>query len=782
MMSAFTMKLRSCSVSPLKSVWTAVALTVATAAAAPSHAEPIIDRALSQLQVIHKSGCAVMRVEFNLRVRYAGHFPTNHGKELRVTVQPVDNTELAIMRSLRREALRAPQLGNARVVAVELQSDQPGGPVLRFQFDRDVGFDVAQGPDFQSIVVAVGADGKHSCKALLPSGPAGQWRTDVTFDQEFPLAAPSLEVPVAATARGRGKGKLGEEEKRAAAAKMDEARAAMRKHDYPRAIALFRKVLSYPETDVSADAQELLALCYQKAGRISEARAELEDYVSRYPAGEASERMRQRLDAILTRDAAQGERLHKPRSARADNGETTWTVSGSASQFYIRDDSFRTLRDPSLPPNPNEDIDAHRVHVNTLLTGLDLIATMSNADMKAKFRFSGTEEFRLADDRSLTGVSQLLLDVTLREYDLRTVVGRQTRNSGGVQGRFDGALVSWQSTPWLRINAVGGSPVISRYDEPFQDDRYLYGVSADFGPFFGGFDATVFAIEQRDRNLVDRRAVGTELRYIDANKSAFATIDYDVYFNELNAAILSGSWTFADKSNLHGGIDYRKSPYLSAWTALQNQPFVSLYDMLKAFTKDEIDRLAIDRTPTYRAANIGYSMPLNANLQATFDFTAANTTGMPASGGVPEIKGTGWEYYYSTQLIAQNVFSEKDVYIAGLRVADRTDSNLYVVDLSARYPLTATLSINPRLQLGYRKGDKIDLTEYTVMPSVLFNYYLTPELSFELETGARWTETHMGPATETNTELFVTAGVRYDFYADGRTPCAFPVTTCPPRR
>ncbi len=752
----------------------AVLAALASAAGEPARAEPVIDRALSQVHLVSRGGCTLVRVEFNLRIRYAGHFPQTNGDELRVTVQPVDTSQLPILKSLRREALRAPNAPGAHIKAIDLESDQPGGPILRIQFDRPMKFEVGQGSDFQSIVVAIPAPGgKAPCTARLPAQPGGAWSTSVTLDQDSPSFA---SAP--ATARGRGKGKASDADNAAAAARMDEARAAMRKHDYPAAIALFRKVLAHPETPVSADAQEMLALSYQKAGRIAEARAELEDYLVRYPGSEGADRVRQRLDAILTRDGIAGERLKKPRSAREADGQTTWTLAGSASQFYIRDDSYRTLRDPSLPPNPNEDIDAHRVHQNTLLTGLDVIATMSNADMKAKFRFSGAEEYRISDERNLTSVSALYLDMALRDYGLQTVLGRQTRNSGGVQGRFDGALVSWQAAPWLRLNTVGGSPVISRRDEPFKDDRYLYGVSADFGPFFGGFDATLFAIEQRDRSLVDRRAVGAELRYIDKARSAFATIDYDVYYNELNAAILSGSWTFADKSNIHGGLDYRKSPYLSAWTALQSQPFVSLYDMLKLYTKDQIDQLAIDRTPTYRAANLGYALPLNNNLQATLDFTAASTTGTPASGGVPSLPGTGWEYYYSTQLIAQNLVSDGDLYIAGFRVADRAQSDLYVLDLSARYPLTEKLRINPRFQLGYQTGNGIDLTEYTVMPSVLFNYYWTPDLALELETGVRWTETHQGTAVETSTEVFVTAGVRYDFYADGRTPCGWWAGAC----
>ena len=105
------------------------------------------------------------------------------------------------------------------------------------------------------------------------------------------------------------------------------------------------------------------------------------------------------------------------------------------------------------------------------------------------------------------------------------------------------------------------------------------------------------------------------MRYLDPTRSAFATIDYDVHFNQLNAAIFSGTWTMPDKSTFNAAIDYRRSPYLSAWTALQGQPFLTLYDMLKLRTKEEIDQLAIDRTATYKSATLGFSRPLTPHLQ-----------------------------------------------------------------------------------------------------------------------------------------------------------------------
>lgn len=97
--------------------------------------------------------------------------------------------------------------------------------------------------------------------------------------------------------------------------------------------------------------------------------------------------------------------------------------------------------------------------------------------------------------------------------------------------------------------------------------------------------------------------------------------------------------------------------------------------------------------------------------------------------------------------------------------------------LSARYPLSNELRINPRLRLGYQVSDTTDLREVTILPSILINYYWTRDLSLELEIGAKWTERQQAGATQTESDLFFTAGFRYDFYPDRQKPCGL-VTTC----
>jgi len=363
-------------------------------------------------------------------------------------------------------------------------------------------------------------------------------------------------------------------------------------------------------------------------------------------------------------------------------------------------------------------------------------------------------------------VASLFLELTARDYDLLTRVGRQTRNTGGVLGRFDGALISWQASDYVRLNAIGGSPVARRRDLPFLEDTFFYGASADIGPLYDGLDASLFALEQRTDGFVDRRAIGAEFRYFDENKSAFATIDYDVFYNELNLALFNGSWTLADKSTITANLDYRKSPFLMTTNALQGQFAGSLEQLSYAFSKDEIEQLALDRTATAKTASIGYSRPINELFQVSLDATVSNISGTVASGGVQESTSTGNEYYLSAQLIANHVLSDDDITVLGLRYAMRELSDTYVIDLNTRFAVTPELRLNPGLRFSYLKSNFDDMKEYGILPSLRVNYSLWKDMSVEFEAGMRWTRRDRGFVTDTESDFFFLLGYRYDFYAE----------------
>jgi hypothetical protein len=564
----------------------------------------------------------------------------------------------------------------------------------------------------------------------------------------------------------------------------------MRQNNYAQAIALFRKAVAGPENTRMPEARELLGVAYQKDRQIAAAKTVYEDYVARYPRGDETDGVRQRLMALETAQAQPAPALRAgasdpvaaadgEASVRSKGGVTYATVSGSISQFYIRDDSYRTLRDPTQALNLNATKDDLAVHQNTLMSTVDATAAWGNATVKNKIRFSGTEEHRIEpEERDRWGVSALYLDTSLKDWGTSFRIGRQMQNSNGVLGRFDGATVSYEWTATFGMTAVGGSPVQSRFDLPFKDDVYFYGASANFSHLFGGMDVSVYGIEQRARQYVDRQAVGTEIRYADATKSAFVNVDYDAYFEQLNAAIFTGSWTLPDKSTIRVGADYRKAPYLTAFNALQGQAFLTMYDLLKATSQADVKQMAIDRTATYQSANIGYTRQLTDHLQINLDFTAAHIDGTIASYGVYAMPDMGDEFYYSAQLVGTSLLKEGDLYTAALRYSDLKESDNYAVDLSTRYPISEEWSVAPRLTGGYRTGKATPYDEYIVMPSLLVDYFWRKDLNLEVEVGERWTWHNQGTAKSTENEFFVTAGFRYDFYADLRERCATLTAIC----
>ncbi|HWN50509.1 MAG TPA: hypothetical protein VNO18_11920 [Xanthobacteraceae bacterium] len=740
-------------------------------------AQPVVDQALQDAQLAVQKGCAILKVNFNFRIRYASHFPLDRGDELRITVNPIDRNQAAALLTLRREAATVPDGKLHGIKAITLETPNPTGPVLRILFDHPVAYQVAPNSDAHSIVVAIaGAKPSPTCSPVFPGAtyttpPGGDGR--------------NLNVTAAIRPKTRTAGTMSESDLRAVAGWMDEGRAALRHNNPGGAIQLFTKILKYPENQYSAEAQELLGLARQKSGQLGEARAEYEDYLRRYPSGEQSERVRQRLAGIVTANDESSALLRTPNKVPAGAppigrfapiNETVWTLVGSASAFYIRDDSFRAVRDPTVAPDPTADPDSHRVHQNEMLSSLDATATWNNDQTKGKIRFSGSEEYRFDSERSLAGLAALSVDTLVKDWNLRTVVGRQTLNTDGVLGRFDGALFSWQPLPMLRVDLVGGSPALSRFDLPFKNEKFFYSAGLGLSPYLG-WETTLYAIEQRDRWLVDREAVGADLRYYDANKFAFGNVDYDVHFQQLNAAIFSGSWILPDKSTIYGGADYRRTPFLSTWNVLINQPFATLYDMLKAqtnapLTNDQLLQLARDQTPIFKSAMLGFSHPLSDNWQVSADATVVNLT-QPISpiGLDPSLAAlpAGNEYYYSAQLIGNNLFKDGDMYIGALRYSQLATSNRYVLDLNTRYPLTNEWRLSPRLRLGYAVGTGIDLKEYTVLPSFLVDYYWTKNLNLEFEIGAQWTSTTQSGIKSKDTELLATIGLRYDFYSDTST-------------
>ena len=750
-------------------VWVSTGLALLLVPAEAT-AEPVLDRILSGAQIVEKGGCALLRIDFNIRIRYISHFPLDRGNQLSITIAAIDAAQARAELVSRREAAAAPGSKIAAIRSIDFEANAGTAPALLIGFKHPVSFKVAEGADFQSLIIAIAGPNAKPCAPVLGEAGGGGWATKVSPAALPPAVTGPGEAPVT--------GKLNDADRHAVSALMDRAREALGAGAADAAIKALTRVLAYPKTEVTQEASELLGVAYQRRGDTAKARELYDAYLRQYPKGDNAARVRDRLASLSTAAAAGGSAAKaaagtagKPfvRETRfGQPGQPAYIVSGSASQFYMRDDGFRNFVDPSLPPQINQAPDQHNTFQNELLSSLDLTAQWGDAATQSKFRFSGAEENGLTSGAAQIGsIAALELDTRVKAWGVTTKLGRQSRNTGGVLGRFDGGLISWDALPGVRFDTVAGAPVVFRRDLPFKNGAVFYGEAVDFANFLGPFDTTLFVIQQQNAGLIDRQAVGGEMRYADANKSAFAAIDYDTHFNRLGAAIVNGTWTLADKSTFTASAEHRTSPQLLASNALQGQTFGSLSDMLAVYSPDEVTQFAKDRTAYADTASVGFSRPLSEHLQVSLDASWFNVTETVTSAGVDANPSSGNEYYLSGQLIGNDLMKPQDLYVLGLRYATTPTTDTYVADLSARYPVSDKFRVNPRLRLAYRKGMPSEWEELSVLPSLRFNYQWTREFGLELESGAKFTEKRQAGTRDDQSEYFVTVGYRYDFGAEG---------------
>lgn len=583
-----------------------------------------------------------------------------------------------------------------------------------------------------------------------------------------------------------------------------EAELAIQENNFDRAVQLLTNAVQKPENANTPRALELLGLTRERKGQGAHARAEYEEYLRRYPSGEGADRVRQRLAALgETGQAGQPGTPLREAGKLGGKGDWKWGLRGSFSQFYFRDQGrTSTLIDSSTL---GAEVD-NSVNVNQLLTSGDITISGGNDRRQFQLRAAGSFTQNFGTSTSITtinngnevltfrsrpgggigAVTALYLDYSDNDLDTQLRVGRQSRNSSGVLGRFDGALLGWQASPKLRFNAVGGFPVLSSRQTYVLTERPFYGFSVDLGAKRSPIQTTVYWFDQRATGgFVDRRSVGIETRFLRPRFNAYAMLDYDVKFGQLNLALGSMTYNFADGSNISLTGDYRRSPMLTTTNALigqfdtiNNVPITELTGLRPFFTDDQIYQLAQDRTLIAKSLTVTYARPITRKLQVNADFSLTDTggtPGTPATVSTAEILAlpvTGKEYYYGLQLIGSDLFMGNDIYILSGRLANTASARIYTADFNARIPITSNFRLSPRVRYGYRDSKVTSTvlvpgTYSQFQPTIRLNYYPIKHSEIEIEFGGNfsnqtiWNGTAFDRIKETG--WVFTAGYRLDF-------------------
>lgn len=408
--------------------------------------------------------------------------------------------------------------------------------------------------------------------------------------------------------------------------------------------------------------------------------------------------------------------------------QTSWGAHGALTQYYRRgvgiDDSGRRY-----------------VYQSEIDTDLDLTTETRGDGFQVQGRFTGGYANRLTDDGvdDPLHISSLYIDAadTGGRNELR--LGRQTPDRGGVLGPFDGLSYSRRLSPRVRLNLVGGFPMDDSTLDRVMTATRFHGINADLGTYGGRWDFNAFAIEQYSEDLLDRRAVGGQVRYTRPNGSVTGLADYDISYRTLNLLLLMGNWRLPDRTEIKVVYDQRKSPILTTRNALIGQGATSLGALSRQFSEDEIRALARDRSADSRSYTLSAMHPLSERVQIGGDVTLSTVAATPASGGVAATAASGDNWSYGLHLMGSDLVKRGDGAAFELRHETHEGCDSWSVNLDTHYPINGSWYVNPVVHVDRYHYGSDGGSQWSLLPTLRVSHQIRRNLSLAMELGGQWT-------------------------------------------
>jgi TolA-binding protein len=253
-------------------------------ALAPAWAGQVV---LDEIKIKETDESTVVDILLGLPLEYLKHFPQKTGEILQIQLNLDQDEQRALHKEVREGGeLLAPGGGKSVLVYVTYEEGVPGGPYLTLRFSEQVQFEVSQGPERESLRVKIIKDKITSAKGTDQAG---------------------------GTLTGKGKKPKSD----GTDLMMAKARQAITFGNNKGAINLLRKIIRAPESEHTQQANELLGLALERDKQIPRAKYEYKKYLKRYPEGEGSDRVKQRLASLRDLRIKAKRKLRRSKTTRA---------------------------------------------------------------------------------------------------------------------------------------------------------------------------------------------------------------------------------------------------------------------------------------------------------------------------------------------------------------------------------------------------------------------------------------------------------------------------------
>ena len=679
-----------------------------------------LNNVLDHIEVQDSRDQSVVKIIFTERLVYRSHAPTKKGDLIDIDVIFQGDPNAVTFED---EFLFWTASKNIPLSEVDLEWSNTVQAKLILRFNKEVEYELQASSDSYSITLTI-----HH--------PQGTQAEVIPHPSDALLPLPDFQKNA---------------ENEVLASLMEEARQQMAKEEYSKAISIYTKVLGNENSVFAKQALEYLGVAREKKKQLAHAKNIYEQYLKRYPDGEDADRVRQRLFAMITASDTPKDKL---RVASKDEKDelAEWEFYGGFSQLYNRSISLPDVADRSVVQDD-------------FRSDLDFTSRLraQNYDLTARFTGGHTANFLSEGKEDEKRISSLYVEAKDKVRGASIKLGRQSRTTGGVLGRFDGLFGDYQLNETVKLNLVAGYPVDSSRDVQIITERHFYGISADIGTINNAWDFNVFAINQENDGLTDRRSVGGEARYFDPTKSFFSLVDYDVFYGDLNLLIFNGRWSVSKNTTANLSYEFRNSPILTTRNALTGQTVTHLQELLNIFPESTIYDLAQDRTAESNMLFMGLTHQLNKQFQLNGDIRLSKLSDTIASGTVLAAQGTDLEKEYSIQLTGTSLIKEGDLALLTASYSDLTSSDVTTITINTRYPVNKKLRINPKMKVRVRDNHSDDSTRITYTPSFQLTYRVRRNFQLEAELSGDWESTELAGVTETDRNFYFLVGYRYDF-------------------
>ena len=523
-------------------------------------------------------------------------------------------------------------------------------------------------------------------------------------------------------------------------------------------------MLNLPPNASSRRAQELVGLSRLKGGDAARARAEFELFLNLYPSGADSDRVRQLL-AGLPKVVATPKAEPAPPPP-----ESNW--SGSLSSFYfggrskVRTQEFQDSPLSGLPSLASDNT-ISATSQSQVQTNVDLNwrSRDEQSDTRFVFRDTHTADFR-ANRGSRNRLSALYLDRRSFVNGTSFRVGRQSPTGGGILYRFDGLQAGYTFRPKWKLNAAVGAPS----DDLLDTRRRFYGAWIDAEELTSELNGSLYFNQQTIDGEVDRRALGTELRYFSGGVTASAQFDYDTVIKGINIASIQATWQLPDTTVFNFLYDYRATPLLSLGNTLFFQdpnrptPARRIQDLLATTSLTTLREQVKGVTAYQTQALAGVTTPLGGNWQVGAD---VRLTKVGEVRPVPVIlpngqPSTGNLWSVGTQLIGTNLYSSRDTHVFNASVLKGPTFSGSLLSYNNLSSLGAGWQLEPSLRY-YRQTDTAGTTLVRWTPGLRLTYRVLQQVSLESELSYERSKSTSAARNEKSALAFYYLGARYDF-------------------